>query len=120
VLHLMNIIVYITEYLLSGASITTTLHTTLSSSGIQEQISQTGKSSPVNLVCVQPIMQLNPLMSCSSAVTQIIVATHCQHYLTLFWRPSLWTYLEKLCVGIRFSTLSIHLIGNPMPMPTAS
>jgi len=120
VLHLMNIIVHIADYLLSGVLITTSLHTTLSSSGIQEQISPTGKCSPVNLVCAQPIMHLNPLMPCSSAVTQIIVATHCLHYWTLLWRPSLWTYLEKLCMGIRFSTLSVHLINYPLPMPTAS
>jgi hypothetical protein len=43
VLHLMNKIVYIAEYLLNGALITMRLHTTLSSSGIQEQISPTGK-----------------------------------------------------------------------------
>jgi hypothetical protein len=113
-------VVYITEYLISGALTTMSLHTTLSSSGIQEQISPTGKCSPVNLECAQPIMHLNPLMPCSSAVTQIMVTTHCLHYLTLLWRPSLWTYLEKLCMGIRFSTLSINLIGYPLPMPTAS
>jgi len=63
VLHLMNIIVYITEYLLSGASITTTLHTTLSIIGIQEQISPAGKCSPANLVCAQPIM--HAMFKCS-------------------------------------------------------
>jgi hypothetical protein len=119
VLCLMNIIVYIAEYLLNGALITMSLHTTLSSSGIQEQISPTGKCSPENLVCAQPIMHLNPLMPCSSAVTQIIVTIHCLHYLILLWRPSLWTYLEKLCMDVRFFTPSIHLIGYPLPMPIA-
>ena len=64
----MNIILYIAEYLLNGALITISLHTTLSSSGIQEQISPTGKYSLVNLVCAQLIMHWNPLMPCSSAV----------------------------------------------------
>jgi hypothetical protein len=119
VLRLMNIIVYIAEYLLNGALITMSLHTTLSSSGIQEQISPTGKYSPANLVCAQPIMHLNPLMPCSSAVTQIIVAIHCLHYWILLWRPSLWTYREKLCMNGMFFTPSIYLISYPLPMPIA-
>jgi hypothetical protein len=114
----MNIIVYIAEYLLNGALITMSLHTTLSSSGIQEQISPTGKCSPANLVCAQLIMHWNPSMPCSSAVTQIIVAIHCLHYLIL-WRPSLSTYLEKLCMDVRFFTTSVHLIGYPLVMPIA-
>ena len=118
-LHLMNIILYIAEYLLNGALITTTLHSTLSSSGIQEQISQTGKYSLVNLVCAQLIMHWNRLMPCSSAVTQIIVAIHCLHYLILLCRPSLSTYLEKLCMDVRFFTTSIHLIDYPSLMPIA-
>jgi hypothetical protein len=119
VLRLMNIIVYIAEYLLNGALITMSLHTTLSSSGIQEQISPTGKCSPVNLVCAQRIMHLNPLMPCSSAVKKIIVAIHCLHYLILLWRPSLLTYLEKLYMDVRFFTTSVHLIGYPLAMPIA-
>jgi hypothetical protein len=59
----MNIIVYIAKYLLSSASITMSLHTTLSSSGIQEQISPAGKCSPANLVCAQPIM--HAMFKCS-------------------------------------------------------
>jgi hypothetical protein len=76
----MNITVYIAEYLLSGALTTMILHTTLSSSGIQVQSLPTGKCFPVNLVCAQQIMHLNPLMPCSSEVTQIIVTTHYPHY----------------------------------------
>jgi len=49
-------------------------------------------------------MHSNALMPCSSTVTQIIVTTHCLHYLTILWRPSLWTYLEKLCMGKVFHT----------------
>jgi hypothetical protein len=115
VLHLMNIILYIAEYLLNGALITSTL----SSSGIQEQILPTGKSSPVNLVCAQLIMHWNPLMPCSSAVTQIIVDIHCLHYLILLCRPSLLTYLEKLCMDVRFFTTSVHLIDYLSLMPIA-
>ena len=93
--------------------------TTLSSGGIQEQISQTGKYSLVNLVCAQLIMHWNRLMPCSSAVTQIIVAIHCLHYLTLLCRPSLSTYLEKSCMDIRLFTTSVHLIDYPSLMPIA-
>jgi hypothetical protein len=56
---------------------------------------------------------------CTTNNALIIVAIHCLHYLILLWRPSLWTYLEKLCMDVRFFTPSIHLIGYPLPMPIA-